>query len=111
MFVKPLIRSQVTGVRYYNEAKGKFFEDVLGLLNLKTKILVTKCAISLKEAIYLIKQAHKDKVFFVPQHNTSFAVNFWRGIFVNMKHFMFILQYWLDGRGFDLYKLGLTWYN
>ena len=37
--LQPLIRSQVTGVRYDDEAKGKFFEDVLGLLNLSEQSL------------------------------------------------------------------------
>ena len=48
------------GGRYYNEAKGKFFEDVLGLLNLSEQSL-GKCAISLKEAICLIKQGQINK--------------------------------------------------
>ena len=29
--LQPLVRSQVTGVRYYDEANGEFIEDVLGL--------------------------------------------------------------------------------
>ena len=43
----------------------------------------------LKEAINLIKQAQIDKmkVFLY----LSFALNFWRGIYVNVKHFIFLL--------------------
>ena len=59
------------------------------------KVLVAKCAISLKEAMFLIKQAKIDKnclSVFVPStaQYISIAVLFWRGIFVNVKHFIFI---------------------
>ena len=53
--LQPLIRSQVMGIRY--TAKGEFFEDLLGLLNLSEQSKQS----TLKEAICLIKQAQINK--------------------------------------------------
>ena len=54
------------------------------------KVPVTKRAISLKERNW-IKQAQIDKIkVFCLNTNLSFAVNLWRGIFVEVKHFIFL---------------------
>ena len=84
--LQPLIRSQVTGVRYYNEAKA-FFKDVFVWIVKPQwkKILVTKCAIFLLNWLFILLSRNK-------MYLLSYSAP----------------QYWLVGRGYIRYKLGST---
>ena len=67
-----------------------------------TKSHLAKCAISLKEAIFLIKQAQIDK-----NSTVTKLLCFFGGGYLSMWNILFSYsasQYWLVGRGSDLYK-------